>query len=175
MKSRNTIAVRVRNLLSKVGYDFDKIDVNSPRSCEINVEAIAKNLEISVVPHPFKEDISGLLFRENGKLFLGVNSGHTVQRQRFTIAHEIGHYILHASEKIHYDTKDDLEQVYFRADSISGADEIQANQFAAELLMPKELVEKCVKSGILIISVLAERFHVSDGAMRYRLINLGYL
>lgn len=179
MRGKSLAAMRARNLLSKSGYNFETIDLKDPNSCTIDVAGIAKQQDITVVPYAFSENISGVFFREDGKLFLGVNSGHNEHRRRFTIAHEIGHYILHASEKVHYDVskgaKESLEGVYFRADDITGKDEIEANHFAAELLMPKDLVEKCIASGLLVISDLADRFNVSVDAMRYRLINLGYL
>lgn len=178
MISKTVAATRARNLLSKCGINFENINVKKEKDCSIDVKAIAAKLDIKVIEHPFSENISGVFFRTDDELFLGVNKAHSPHRQRFTIAHEIGHYLLHAGEKIHYDVVKEpqkSDQTFYRADSISGECEREANQFAAELLMPKVLVVKCIENGMLVISDLAERFNVSVDAMRYRLINLGYL
>jgi Zn-dependent peptidase ImmA (M78 family) len=143
---------------------------------ETNPKAIAKYLGIRVVPYKFSDNISGVFFRKGGNLYLGVNSKHNKHRQRFTIAHEIGHFILHSHETLHYDLESaDDKRFLFRADSISSLDETEANRFASELLMPENLVRGLIESGSNSINELADRFNVSPEAMRYRLINLGYL
>ncbi len=169
----NTAARQAKRLLAQAGFDIDKIDVTKKFS--ISVEQIAKKLGIKIIPHAFSDDISGVFFKKDGKLFLGVNKKHHENRQRFTIAHEIGHYILHSTDVLHYDNEPDLDGVYFRAEDIYSDNEREANHFAAELLMPSELIEKCIQADIKSISQLAARFNVSEEAMRYRLINLRYL
>lgn len=139
-----------------------------------DVESIASFLDINIHNYEFSDSISGVFFKKDGKLYLGVNSTHHENRQRFTIAHEIGHYILHSEEILHYDGKQDVE-ILFRADNISNLNEIEANYFAAELLMPENKISKLINEGVESISELASTFEVSEDAMRYRLINLGYL
>lgn len=137
---------------------------------------IAEWLDISIVPHKFSDNISGVFFRKEGNLYLGVNSDQHEHRQRFTIAHEIGHYLMHSHETLHYDTHKELaDGVLFRADNVSSSEETEANHFAAELLMPEELVAELIESGMTSIQELAEKFEVSQDAMKYRLINIGYL
>lgn len=149
----------------------------------IPVESIARDLDIRLRFEPFegKEDISGMLFRDNDRTIIGVNTTHSTTRQRFTIAHEIGHYLLHRGQ-LFVDT-----QVSFRDSRSSSATdkgEIEANAFAAELLMPRELVVKEVQrryaknsslSSEALINELSETFEVSPQAMQYRLINLGVI
>lgn len=53
--------------------------------------------------------------------------------------------------------------------------EVEANRFAAELLMPEAAVRHYVQHGIISISELARTFAVSEVAMKYRLKNLGIL
>ncbi len=171
MKGKSVAIRQARRLLSQMGIDAENVDVSKTRTNAIDVEDIAKRLDINVVYQDFESDISGVFFRKNNNLFLGVNKTHHPNRQRFTVAHEIGHYILHSSELLHYDTGD----LHFRKDDVSGLDEVEANHFAAELLMPASLVDKCIESGVRVISDLADRFGVSEDAMRYRLINLGWL
>ena len=122
-----------------------------------------------------------MLFRDNDRTIIGVNSAHSSTRQRFTIAHEIGHLFLHKG-KLFVDTP-----VSFRdAKSSSATDrgEIEANAFAAELLMPRDMVitevqKRLAKNTRLssesLIEELAEVFTVSQQAIEYRLKNLGIL
>lgn len=133
---------------------------------------IANQLNITIIQYPFPNDISGVFFKKDGKLFIGVNESDSEYRQRFTIAHEIGHCILHPTELLHYDRQ---EIVHFRAKNLATPAEVEANYFAAELLMPEERILICVNNGIRSISELANRFKVSEEAMEYRLINLGLL
>lgn len=166
---------KAAKLLAECNIDIDKTDVQNKKKVAIPLEAIAACCKISIEPHAFSEDISGVFYKKDGKLYLGVNKNHPKTRQRFTIAHEIGHHILHADDILHYDDVDDIARVYFRTDKIQSSQETEANFFAAELLMPAELIEGCVDNGIEYVHKLAEYFEVSEEAMRYRLINLGYL
>jgi Zn-dependent peptidase ImmA (M78 family) len=175
MRGRTSPASAAKRALSQSGFDAAKVDINKPRSCVVDVESVAERYAITIVPHEFSEDISGVFFRKGSRLYLGVNKSHHENRRRFTIAHEIGHYLLHSTEPVHYDLGTDLSNVYFRASDISSSEEVQANRFAAELLMPPDLVSRCIKAGIVSIDELSSRFQVSTDAMRYRLINLGYL
>jgi Zn-dependent peptidase ImmA (M78 family) len=142
----------------------------------IDLEKIAESLHISIVPYEFSDNISGVFIRKDKKLYLGVNSTQHEHRQRFTIAHEIGHYLLHSRETLHYDTQPEFSkgEQFFRAGNISTLEETEANHFAAELLMPEDLVKKLTESGTTSIQELAEKFDVSEDAMKYRLANLNY-
>src|SRR5712692_8711048 len=119
-------------------------------SIPIDLEKIASSLKIPVLYDEFDDHISGLLVVKNGKTSIGVNKKHHPNRQRFTIAHELGHYILHHKyrEDPNNDIHIDKKWAYFRSDATGrGVDEQerQANQFAAELLMPEELVKGIIK------------------------------
>lgn len=152
----------------------------------VPVEALArqKGVKLSFEPFDGKEDISGLLFRNGNNVIIGINSAHHHNRQRFTIAHELGHLLLHDKEELFVDK---VVKINFR-DSVSSAaidkNEISANAFAAELLMPKKFMlnelHKIIKknkqlSKEALIEKLSSVFEVSAKAMEYRLINLGVL
>jgi len=66
-----------------------------------------------------------------------------------------------------------MQQGHFRINDVSNLEVIEANHFAAELLMPDILIKKCIDSGINHVNDLASKFNVSEDAMRYRLINFG--
>lgn len=128
-------------------------------------------------------DVSGMLYRRAAMTVMVVNAHHHTHRQRFTIAHEIGHHRLHDSDAY----LDGNATLRFR-DGISATgtdrEEREANAFAASLLMPSTWVHdrflQLVKSGRRIdedeaITRLAHQFNVSEPAMRFRLVNLGLL
>jgi Zn-dependent peptidase ImmA (M78 family) len=145
---------------------------------------IAFNLGLDVIPYDLGDDISGTLVIEKGIGFIGFNPSHSRKRQRFTIAHELGHFVLHYSENNLFFDKDFLVK-YRNANTYSHKELIQeqeANAFAAALLMPKEFVLRELKSQttkfmseIELIENLAKLFDVSVPAMTYRLNNLNLI
>lgn len=146
----------------------------------VPVQKIAEMLGAQVAYEAFEGDVSGMLYREPGRTLIGVNSTHPATRQRFTLAHEIAHLRLHEGQPVFIDR---LVRVNWR-DGSSAREEIQANTFAAELLMPRrfmsEEIERVVSRSPKVapeelVEALAGTFGVSEEAMRYRLINLGVL
>jgi len=150
----------------------------------VPVDDIARKLGAQVRYIPFEEqgEISGMLFRDGRQTVIGVNSLHHPNRQRFTIAHEIGHMHLHKGKEIHVDKT--LFTMNLRDDVSSDAsdpDEIQANHFAAELLMPSQLLMTDLTEQRIDLENeddlmgLARRYRVSSQAMTFRLANLGLI
>jgi Zn-dependent peptidase ImmA (M78 family) len=144
----------------------------------VPVEAIARQLGARLSYEPFDGNVSGLLYRDGDQVVIGVNTLHPEVRQRFTVAHELGHWKLHPGKRVFLDH---LVRVDFR-DGRSDREEVQANGFAAELLMPKELIVREVAHRGLpgsairvnqLVEELAAVFQVSGQAMEYRLTNLG--
>lgn len=146
----------------------------------VPVETLAEHVGAVVRYEPFDGALSGMFHRSGGHSVIGVNSLHPSVRQRFSIAHEIGHLLLHGSE-LHVD---EHAFVAFRdpeSSKASDPQEIEANQFAAALLMPPDLL----RSAILqlgsdpdvteAIQSLAQTFQVSHEAMTIRLKSLGWL
>ena len=150
----------------------------------ISVIEIAKGLGINVIAYGFGEGVSGILVVENNKSTIGYSTSDSKVRQRFTIAHELGHFILHHNstqpEQLFVDKNFLIK--YRGCQKYSQAEiqhEQQANSFAAELLMPKSLIEaELVKKDYIdlteseLIEELAKVFDVSIIAMSYRLANL---
>lgn len=151
----------------------------------VAIDVVAHRLKLTTEAAALGENVSGMLVVEDERGAIGYNATHAPVRQRFTISHEIAHYLLHAKKK---NRKSQLfidRSVAFRRDenSATGGDqeEVEANQFGAALLMPKGLVHQEIKKHDLdlddedAISFLAKRFHVSAAAMTNRLTNLGML
>ena len=125
---------------------------------------------------PLPDDLSGFLVYEKGAAIIGVNSLHPKPRQAFTIAHELGHHALHPSTNFV-----DRTMLFFRNTRSSAAvdpDEIHANRFAAELLMPERFLNRSLRGEMVDLEdevkleELAKLFGVSLQALMYRLINL---
>jgi Zn-dependent peptidase ImmA (M78 family) len=132
---------------------------------------IARDLGIQVYVADLPEDESGRLLNRPGidpQVYL--NERDSRNRQRFTCAHEIGHYIRRVAagdEKFSFRDKRDLVSSQGR-----DPEEIYANKFAAALLMPADLV-KLHFAATPNPAILAHRFGVSTDAMNFRLVNLG--
>jgi Zn-dependent peptidase ImmA (M78 family) len=143
----------------------------------IPVEKVAKHLKALVRYSSFDDEISGMVFVKEGVPVIGVNALHHPNRQRFTIAHEIGHLVLHREHVTSHVHVDKQYRVLMRnSRSSRGTDliEIEANQFAAELLMPYGMLQDSLGDFIDLddeesIETLARKFKVSKQAMSHRL------
>ena len=145
------------------------------KSPPVNVERIARSLGVKVEFAPFDDELSGMAFIKDEIPAIGINSLHHPNRQRFTLAHELAHIVLHPTDlkkAVHVD-KGSL-----RRDRVSAAGtdmlEIEANAFAAELLMPEELLsaaldEKLDLEDPQVLETLANKFRVSMTALQHRL------
>lgn len=154
----------------------------------INVYGIAK-LEGLVVKEDDAGDdnLSGFLLVDQNSKIIGVNSKHPQRRRRFTVAHELGHFHLHTlgNGNAHIDSSGNVG-IHFRDETSStgvSVEEMEANLFAAELLMPTELIQEKIQEispdngicGDTLIDKLAEAFDVSVQAMTVRLSSLSLL
>lgn len=148
----------------------------------VPLERLAELCRATIRYEPFDGEVSGMVHcRPGGGGVIGVNSEHSKTRQRFTIAHEIGHLLLHADEEFHIDEKRPLARRDAVSSQATDPREIEANQFAAELLMPAALVRASVESiaeddpSVTVeeaIDELARAFRVSTLAMTHRLTSL---
>ncbi len=131
-----------------------------------------KELKIDVQLAVLSPNISGVIkpsSSEEGKFVIQINRYDNEPRRRFTIAHEIGHFLLHR-EKI---TGDGIADSVLYRSNLSDTIEREANLFAADLLMPQPKIIESIKDidykngeGI---PELAEKFNVSLAAIRARL------
>ena len=151
------------------------------RRAPVPVEKLAALLGAEIVLQPFSGEISGIVYRnKDGSAVIGVNSRHPIQRQRFTIAHEIGHLLLHTDENLHVDKNFPIGLRSEVSGQSVNENEIEANQFAAALLMPPDLMAEDIKPFIgkdvlVAIRKLAMRYKVSEQAMSIRLSSLRYV
>jgi Zn-dependent peptidase ImmA (M78 family) len=149
----------------------------------IPLEQITQHYGITQVQLTASGDIFGAIVRENGNTFIAVNPDQHPNRQRFTIAHELAHFFLHYTDGTghveHVDT--DFRVSWRNSISSQGVDwnEIEANRFAAALLMPEHLLRKDLDQFQILdrdtVQRLASMYGVSRLAMHFRLVNLGLL
>jgi len=174
--------MRKRNNIEEQAYEVLKtLKINE---LPIPLEKIATFFNIEIQEEDFEGELSGILIRSSEGDIIGVNSNHHDNRKRFTIAHELGHFILHKGEAIHIDRG--FRVNYRDANSSLAIDleEVEANAFAAALLMPekkiKEVLRKKLKEGIDLqdsaeLKKIAETFHVSQQSLLIRLMKLGLI
>lgn len=149
---------------------------------ELNVEELAKSLGITVHrTADIPEGVSGLLVSRGELVTICVREPEPPQRQRFTIAHELGHWYLNhqrqAGQHVHVNRGNMISQRGRLAAEGVDDKEVEANQFAAELLMPAHEIREAVKERSRPlreqdIAELAEHFNVSIQAMSFRLRNI---
>ncbi|MGE0539174.1 MAG: ImmA/IrrE family metallo-endopeptidase [Dehalococcoidia bacterium] len=145
----------------------------------VPVEALASLVGATIRYEPFDGSLSGMAYRRPDAVnVIGVNSLQPLTRKRFTIAHEIGHLLLHSDDDMHVD---EYVPIGFRNDVSSMAineREVEANQFAAELLMPADTISRefqSIPEDVQIediIDRLSQRYGVSSEAMTIRLSRL---
>lgn len=140
-----------------------KIIKDNQKSCPVRITAITEKYGIDVYNSSMSRNISGAIIKEGDKYVIYVNDKHPKNRQRFTIAHEIAHYILH-KEKI----GDNLTDNAMYRSKLSNVFERQANILASEILMPVNFVMQFIEEN-KSVSEMASLFKVSEGAMRIRL------
>jgi len=170
---RRLIEARAQKLLATLGL----------HEIPVPVDRVTRLLGARLRYSPLDEELSGFVFIKEGVPIIGVNSLHHPNRQRFTIAHEIGHLQLHPefiTATVHVD-KQFAESVLKRdTSSASGTErlEVEANQFAAALSMPGFVLDELLdRSPIDIedgstIETWAKDFVVSRAALQYRIRNL---
>lgn len=161
------------------------LDEHNVKRAPVPVRRIAEQLA-RVVDAPLDDDISGMLIPDPAGWVIAVNSSHPETRQRFTLAHEIGHLRLHRFAAPHADGSFVVRFRDERSSEGTTLEEIEANRFAAELLMPRLLILKEIRKAGLdyapvddraedfaeITNSLARRFKVSQQAVAIRLSSL---
>jgi Zn-dependent peptidase ImmA (M78 family) len=145
----------------------------------VNVERLIRSFNIKLDKKAeLHSDVAGEIARSDAREFtISVNADDHYYRQRFTMAHELAHYLFHRDL---IGTGVDDNRAYrsvaggnFFNPNVTAEHEIEANRFAAGLLMPAKLVrsefDRCGEN----LELLSNKFQVSQEAMRYRIQSLG--
>lgn len=143
----------------------------------IDPEKIAIELGVTVIRQEADGRISGMLLRRNNRDVIGVNPIKSQTVQRFVLAHLLGHHQLHRTRPTLLDAQG--AHLYGNLSCFPlDREEVQANQFAAALLMPELAVRLLAASDShesteRLVGRLATHFDVSRAVMGHRLISLG--
>ena len=135
----------------------------------VDVERFIDGLEdVGFRKTEIAKGVSGILIKDGARDFrILVNANESKERQRFTAAHELGHYFLHRDL---LQTGGRIEDRYIlKAEGMSDEKEEEANQFAAAFLMPLDKVADAIRSGKTSVEGLAKQFGVSVIAIGNRL------
>lgn len=136
------------------------------------VASIEARAHVPVFLTPLPRGIAGLANRLDGRWYIVGDSGTGPSgRLRFTLAHELGHVVMGHSPAV--DDDDSLSKSGPNADP----QEVAANSFAAELLIPRDLIysETPEVPGLAFVMEIAGRFGTTPWVPFYRLRTLGYL
>ena len=144
---------------------LEKVGVEEP---PVPVDQLARACGVLVIKRTMPDDLSGLVFEMGDGAVIGVNDGHSENRQRFSTAHELGHHLLSHHDRFHIDVTEGDPPGY------DWQTEREANEFAADLLMPRDMVVSEYQN-TPDTHGLARRFKVSELAVGYRLVNLGLI
>lgn len=146
----------------------------------VPIKKIAEHLGIKIHSYDLGENISGVLVINNDQGIIGVNPLEPSVRQRFTIAHELGHFVLHKNSNESIFVDKDYKVLFRNQESSTGEHkrEQEANAFAASILMPTKLLIEQIQNHFIdltdedAVKRLAQMFNVSVIAMTIRISNL---
>lgn len=161
-KDTNTGAKRARETRSQLS-----LDEAMPLRCVLTL--VECDLGLPVVIAALPEGIAGCCWRDGARVVLWVNGTHAAVRQRFTLAHELGHV------RCGHDADVPVDTIETMGGKTTDSREIQANAFAAELLAPAEGVGDLVdgEPSLENVVLIAAHFGISTIAALYRLNSLG--
>ena len=148
-------------------FNYSDIINKYQYQCPVDIISMAKELELELYNVNTSENISGAILKDkSGKYIIYVKSSDSKNRKRFTIAHEISHFLLH---KNIIDKGSITDNTMYRS-NLSNIYEKQANKLASEILIPiKKLKEFLFKHNIRNINSLASLFEVSKESMEIRI------
>lgn len=139
----------------------------------LDIVGLIRDLGIEYREIPMPEENSGRIDRYGDRFVITVNKNEGIQRQRFTAAHECAHFLLHRDLLKH----GHADRLFGPAagsnppDPFTRQHEYQANNLAADLLMPaSDIKRRYPDEGV---DALARRYQVSRAAMAVRLRSLG--
>ena len=162
------ISTEWRRLSPEIKSKLGELQKNAP----VPLGKLANEMGLKVLSATLPAGVSGELRPDQGVYVVKVNRHDSKARQRFTVAHEVAHFLLH-KDHIGDGIRDDA---LYRS-TLSDAREAEANRLAADLLMPMALLKPAYERAITdcegdVAARLAKEFGVSEVAMKLRLEQL---
>ncbi len=160
------------------------IEKHNITAAPVPIEDIAIDEGALIARNHYSGYESGFALRDGERWIIGVNTATSPRRQRFTIAHELGHLLLHKGKPLITDYSMLINNRDDKSSLGTDREEVEANGFAAAILMPRDLIVAELKKELGLaeaasrddlIARVARAFNVSTEAMGYRLINLNII
>jgi Zn-dependent peptidase ImmA (M78 family) len=153
----------------------EEANLSAPVTLEQLKEFVTKDLEGQIVEEDLFDDRDGQINKTEDSFIITLNNSNysSEKRQKFTLAHELGHLFLHMGflNKDKWEKTEDYEDTVYARSGYS-EEEYDAHEFAAALLMPKdkyaEIVNDNSENGKCDISIIADYFDVSEQAASNR-------
>lgn len=166
-KTNRRGAARAIQLLDEIGFD---------EITDIPMHKFVSGLGATLIEEPLSNS-DGKIVRGKSKTLIKVNSDIPYEeRKRFTIAHEVGHFLLHERLEVHNENSNTLNWFNNMENQLQkGKQEWEANDFATELLMPEKLFKEEVDGKVFgpkLLSETANRFKTSITSTIFRFFNL---
>ena len=166
-RNKNKDAILRRAHLGNIDNAEDILNLarqNGIKTTPLDVESLMNLMDVKIIySDNLSSDISGNLKKTDSGWVCEVNKKHHPTRQRFTIAHELAHYMLHRNEESEF-----VDYTYFRASDNVNKMELEANEFAGKLLMPEADFRFFIKNVSQNVDNIADHFGVSPLAVRIR-------
>lgn len=166
MKQNNNPQNKAQELLDKFGLD-DIID--------IPMSDFVSGIDLIYMEEPLKNCDGEIIFGDKKTIIKVDSQIEFEQRKRFVAAHEIGHAVMHHNMSL----SDDIFSNFNLFKNVekqlrSGQQEVEANLFASELLMPTRLFKKEAKGKFspLLIKQLSEKFNCSLTAVSFKYMEM---
>lgn len=161
------------NEWKRVSLEQQSIILKHQTCFPVKVGVIAKELGIIVKSSTLKPGISGQIKETDGVVLVKINRHDSKGRQRFTLAHEIAHFLLHK-----HALRDGIEDTMLFRSSLSNQLEVEANRLAADIVMPFSLIDAIPFSHQTRLEVRAEEIaslaELSIPAIEIRLGKKGF-
>ena len=153
---------------NRVPPEAKKIILSHQKAFPVMVGAIAKDLGLIVKSSTLRPGISGFIKENDDGVVIKINRHDSKERQRFTLAHEIAHFLLHKEE-----IKNGIEDTMLFRSNLSDELEVEANRLAADIVMPFTLIHEAkIPSSTPFpekVETLAKLSQISIQAMEIRL------
>lgn len=162
-----TATAAAETLMKTIAMDGNRINI------PIDVRQVAERLGLEVQYLLLDSGTDGMIVKEAGRpCKVVVDALAHTHRRRFTLAHEIGHYVQKYQKYALGDEGGEIDYRDERSSKGTEPDERWANGFAAALLMPASAVRQFWAQG-MTPEQLAEAFNVSQRSMDLRIAKLG--
>lgn len=133
--------------------------------CDVLLVNIMYSEEIVYESHPFSGDLCGFLILDESEKTIVYNSNQLETRRNFTLAHELGHYFLHSKKASKF-----VDRAKNLLDKSNDIFEMQANAFASQLIIPKDILFNMIKSKYTFFKI-SKTTKVSYQALTWIIIN----